>query len=46
MDENEEEEVDEERAKVDQMRETPLSIATLEEFVDENHAVISSTGGV
>ena len=46
LDENEEDVVDEERAQVDEMRETPLSIASLEEFVDDNHAVISAAGGV
>lgn len=35
----------EERAKVEEMRGTPLSVGNLEEIIDENHAIISSTHG-
>lgn len=42
LEENEEEEVDEERAQVDAMRESPLSVATIKEFIDEEHAIINS----
>lgn len=37
--------VDEDRSKVDEIRGTPLSIGTLEEFVDENHAIVSGSMG-
>ena len=37
--------VDEDRNKVDEIRGTPLSIGTLEEFVDENHAIVSGSMG-
>ena len=37
--------VDEDRNKVDELRGTPLSIGTLEEFVDENHAIVSGSMG-
>ena len=29
-------------AKVEELRGTPLTIATLEELVDDNHAIVSS----
>lgn len=34
-----------ERAKVDDIRGTPLSVGTLEEMIDDNHAIVSSTHG-
>lgn len=33
------------RAKVDELRGTPLSVGTLEEMIDDNHAIVSSTNG-
>jgi 26S proteasome regulatory subunit T2 len=42
---NEEEEVDVEKEKIDQIRETPLNIGTLEEIIDENHGIVSISGG-
>jgi len=37
--------VDEDRVKIDELRGTPMSIGTLEEFVDENHAIVSGNMG-
>jgi len=37
--------VDDDREKVDELRGTPMSIGTLEEFVDENHAIVSGNMG-
>jgi 26S proteasome regulatory subunit T2 len=37
--------VQSERAKVDDIRGTPLSVGTLEEMIDDNHAIVSSTHG-
>eukprot|EP01080_Neovahlkampfia_damariscottae_P002275 gene2275-2449_t len=39
-----EESVEQERTKVDQLRGTPIPIGTLEEIIDDNHAIISSVG--
>ncbi|KAL4436809.1 hypothetical protein ABPG75_003948 [Micractinium tetrahymenae] len=36
---------EEERTKVDDLRGTPLSVGTLEEIIDENHAIVSSAVG-
>ncbi|KAI7836065.1 hypothetical protein COHA_010034 [Chlorella ohadii] len=36
---------EEERTKVDDLRGTPLSVGTLEEMIDENHAIVSSAVG-
>jgi 26S proteasome regulatory subunit T2 len=36
---------EEEREKVDQLRGTPLIVGSLEEFIDENHAIISTSVG-
>ncbi len=33
------------RASIDQLRGSPLSIGTLEEFIDDNHAIVSSAIG-
>ena len=35
---------EEERAQVDELRGSPMFVADLEEIVDENHAIITSTG--
>ena len=40
-----EERNEEERNKVDEIRGTPMSVGNLEEIIDENHAIVSSTGG-
>ena len=34
-----------ERDKVEDLRGTPLTVGTLEEMIDDNHAIVSSTGG-
>ena len=34
-----------ERAKVEDLRGTPMTVGTLEEIIDDNHAIISSTNG-
>lgn len=34
-----------ERAKVDDLRGTPMAVGTLEEIIDENHAIVSSAMG-
>ncbi|CAG9326039.1 unnamed protein product [Blepharisma stoltei] len=36
---------EEERAKVDELRGSPLSVGSLEEFIDENHAIVSTSVG-
>jgi len=36
---------DDELTKIEEMRGTPLSVGGLEEFIDENHAIVSSTMG-
>lgn len=36
---------DEERTKVDELRGSPMNIGTLDEIVDDNHAIISSNVG-
>mmetsp|Transcript_16101 Transcript_16101/g.26294 ORF Transcript_16101/g.26294 Transcript_16101/m.26294 type:complete len:440 (-) Transcript_16101:996-2315(-) len=36
---------EEERSKVDDLRGTPMSIGTLEEIIDDNHAIVSSSVG-
>ena len=33
------------RAKVDDIRGNPLSVGTLEEMIDDNHAIVSTTNG-
>ncbi|GFR50001.1 hypothetical protein Agub_g12150 [Astrephomene gubernaculifera] len=40
-----EERNEEDRSKVDDLRGTPLSVGTLEEIIDENHAIVSSSVG-
>eukprot|EP00891_Asterochloris_glomerata_P002949 jgi/Astpho2/2949/fgenesh1_pm.00050_%23_62_t len=35
----------EDRSKIDDMRGTPLSVGSLEEIIDENHAIVSSSVG-
>ncbi|KNC87310.1 26S protease regulatory subunit 4 [Sphaeroforma arctica JP610] len=36
---------EEERAKVDELRGTPMGVGTLEEIIDDNHAIVSSSVG-
>lgn len=40
-----EEKIDEDRNKVDEMRGTPMNVGNLEEFIDENHAIVSTNMG-
>jgi len=40
-----EEKLQEERQKVDEIRGTPMGVGTLEEVIDDNHAIISSSVG-
>eukprot|EP00890_Picochlorum_soloecismus_P004510 jgi/Picsp_1/505/NSC_00503-R1_26s proteasome subunit 4 len=40
-----EERNEEDRSKVDDLRGSPLSVGTLEELIDENHAIVSSPVG-
>lgn len=40
-----EERNEEERNKVDEIRGSPMSVGNLEEIIDENHAIVSSSGG-
>uniref|UniRef100_A0A2K5R9P6 26S proteasome regulatory subunit 4 n=1 Tax=Cebus imitator TaxID=2715852 RepID=A0A2K5R9P6_CEBIM len=39
------EEQEEERSKVDHLRGTPISVGTLEEIIDDNHAIMSTSVG-
>ncbi|CAL1301767.1 unnamed protein product, partial [Larinioides sclopetarius] len=40
-----EEKHEEERSKVDDLRGTPMSVGTLEEIIDDNHAIVSTSVG-
>jgi 26S proteasome regulatory subunit T2 len=40
-----EERNEEERNKVDELRGSPMSVGNLEEIIDENHAIVSTSGG-
>lgn len=40
-----EERHEEERSKVDDLRGTPMSVGTLEEIIDDNHAIVSTSVG-
>ncbi|CAN6895073.1 unnamed protein product [Brassica oleracea] len=40
-----EEKAEEDRSKVDDLRGTPMSVGNLEELIDENHAIVSSSVG-
>jgi len=40
-----EEKNQEERSKVDDLRGSPLTVGTLEELIDDNHAIVSSSAG-
>lgn len=40
-----EERTEKERTELDELRGTPLSVGTLEEIIDENHAIVSSSVG-
>lgn len=35
----------EERSKVDDLRGTPMSVGTLEEIIDDNHSIVSTSVG-
>ena len=34
-----------EREKLDEIRGTPMDVGTLEEFIDENHVIVSTANG-
>lgn len=36
---------EEERSRVDELRGTPMTVGTLEEIVDDEHAIVSTTSG-
>ena len=40
-----EEKTEEDRSKVDDLRGTPMSVGSLEEIIDESHAIVSSSVG-
>jgi 26S proteasome regulatory subunit T2 len=40
-----EEKTQEERSKVDELRGTPMGVGSLEEMIDDNHAIVSSSVG-
>uniref|UniRef100_A0A182XE25 AAA+ ATPase domain-containing protein n=1 Tax=Anopheles quadriannulatus TaxID=34691 RepID=A0A182XE25_ANOQN len=40
-----EEKIEEERSKVDDLRGSPMSVGTLEEIIDDNHAIVSTSVG-
>lgn len=40
-----EEKTEEERSKVDELRSSPMSVGTLEEIIDDDHAIVSSAVG-
>jgi 26S proteasome regulatory subunit T2 len=40
-----EEKDQEERSKVDDLRGTPMGVGSLEEMIDDNHAIVSSSNG-
>merc|ERR1712168_1578110 len=40
-----EEKQEEERTKVDELRGTPMAVGTLEEIIDDNHAIVSTSVG-
>lgn len=37
--------VEEERTKVDELRGTPMNVGSLEEVIDDDHAIVGSSGG-
>ena len=37
--------VQEERSKVDELRGSPMSVGNLEEIIDDNHAIVSTSVG-
>ncbi|XP_065189923.1 26S proteasome regulatory subunit 4-like [Sycon ciliatum] len=39
------EKIEEERSKLDQLRGSPMPVGTLEEIIDDNHAIVSSSMG-
>jgi 26S proteasome regulatory subunit T2 len=40
-----EEKHEEERSKVDDLRGTPMAVGSLEEIIDDNHAIVSTSVG-
>ena len=40
-----EEKHEEERSKVDELRGTPMAVGSLEEIIDDNHAIVSTSVG-
>ena len=40
-----EEKEKEERSRVDDLRGSPMNVGTLEEIIDDDHAIVSSTSG-
>ncbi|ORX66911.1 26S proteasome subunit P45 [Linderina pennispora] len=40
-----EEKTQEERARVDELRGSPMTVGTLEEVIDDNHVIVSATSG-
>ena len=34
-----------ERSKVDELRRTPMAVSTLEEVIDDDHAIVSTASG-
>ena len=40
-----EEKQEEERSRVDDLRGSPMSVGTLEEIIDDNHAIVSTSVG-
>lgn len=40
-----EERQEEERAKVDELRGTPMAVGNLEEIIDDSHAIVSTVSG-
>ncbi|TFL03791.1 P-loop containing nucleoside triphosphate hydrolase protein [Pterulicium gracile] len=43
--ENREEKNEEERSKIDELRGSPMAVGTLEEIIDDDHAIISTASG-
>ncbi|KAJ2017348.1 ATPase of 26S proteasome regulatory subunit 4 [Coemansia sp. RSA 376] len=40
-----EEKMQEERARIDELRGSPMTVSTLEEVIDDNHVIVSTTSG-
>ena len=41
-----EEKVEEDKSKVNDLKGSPMSVGNLEEFIDENHMIVSSLVGL